>query len=143
MQLLITGGLGFIGSNLVRHLLKTHPTYSIINIDALTYAGHRENLTDIENDKRYNLSTARFKTRSWSMRSSPSALWSINASSISPLRSRRSLYRKPVDICQTNILGTQVLLEAAFRHASSVDSNGERQFSIKYVQVSTDEVYGC
>ena len=45
MQLLITGGLGFIGSNLVRYLLNNHPDYTIINLDAVTYAGHPENLS--------------------------------------------------------------------------------------------------
>ena len=58
MRLLITGGLGFIGSNLVRHLLKTHPTYDIINLDAETYAGHRENLADIANNPHYKLVVA-------------------------------------------------------------------------------------
>ena len=47
MQILVTGGLGFIGSNLVRHLLSKYPDYHIINLDAITYAGHPENLQDL------------------------------------------------------------------------------------------------
>ena len=61
MRLLITGGLGFIGSNLVRHLLKAHPDYEIINIDAETYAGHRENLTDVATNPKYKLVVGRIE----------------------------------------------------------------------------------
>ncbi len=53
MQLLITGGLGFIGSNLVRHFLNTYPNYTVINLDAVTYAGHPENLADVNGNSRY------------------------------------------------------------------------------------------
>src|SRR6185369_15869210 len=53
MQLLITGGLGFIGSNLIKYILKKHPEYKIINLDAVTYAGHPENLEDLSADQRY------------------------------------------------------------------------------------------
>ncbi len=135
MQLLITGGLGFIGSNLVRHLLKTHPTYSIINIDALTYAGHHENLTDIENDKRYKFVHGKIQDAKLVNAIVSGQLYGridgiINLAAESHVD--RSI-ENPSIFVETNILGTQVLLEAAFRHGSSVDSNGERQFSIKYV----------
>ena len=53
MRLLLTGGLGFIGSNLVRHFLKIKPSYTIINLDAVTYAGHPENLADVERANGY------------------------------------------------------------------------------------------
>ena len=48
MKLLVTGGAGFIGSNFVLYMLKQHPNYQIVNVDALTYAGNLENLTSIE-----------------------------------------------------------------------------------------------
>ena len=54
MKLLITGGLGFIGSNFIRYMLKEHPGITITNLDAKTYAGNLENLTDIEKDSRYS-----------------------------------------------------------------------------------------
>ena len=53
-KLLITGGAGFIGTNLIRHLLANHD-YEIINLDKLTYAGNLDNLRDVEGDKRYTL----------------------------------------------------------------------------------------
>ncbi|MEK6845922.1 MAG: GDP-mannose 4,6-dehydratase, partial [Nanoarchaeota archaeon] len=53
MKLLITGGLGFIGSNFVRYLLYKYPTYEIINLDKVTYAGNPENLKDLEKNSRY------------------------------------------------------------------------------------------
>jgi len=53
MKLLITGGLGFIGSNFIRYILKKYPSYQVINLDKMTYAGNPENLRDIESDQRY------------------------------------------------------------------------------------------
>ena len=53
MNLLVTGGCGFIGSNFVRHLLQTDPAIRVINFDALTYAGNLANLTDLADDPRY------------------------------------------------------------------------------------------
>ncbi len=53
MRLLVTGGAGFIGSNFIRYVLRTHPSYEVVNLDALTYAGNPENLRDIESSERY------------------------------------------------------------------------------------------
>ena len=50
---LVTGGAGFIGSCFVRHILRKHPEYKVINIDALTYCGNLENLKDVENNSNY------------------------------------------------------------------------------------------
>jgi dTDP-glucose 4,6-dehydratase len=140
MQLLITGGLGFIGSNLVRHLLNTHPEYTIINLDAVTYAGHPENVADLQGHPRYKFVQGKIQ----------------DAKLIDELVSGRRLGRidgiinlaaeshvdrsisDPAIFVETNVLGTQVLLEAAYRHGKT--SHGT--FDIRYLQVSTDEVYG-
>ena len=54
MKILVTGGAGFIGSCFIRHMLKSHPDYKIINFDCLTYAGNIENLDDIKNSPNYS-----------------------------------------------------------------------------------------
>ena len=61
--ILITGGAGFIGSNFVKTMLKNHPDYKIINVDALTYAGNLENLKDIEDNENYTFIKADVKYR--------------------------------------------------------------------------------
>ena len=53
MRLLVTGGAGFIASNYIRHVLRTHPDYYVINLDNLTYAGNLENLKDVEDSEKY------------------------------------------------------------------------------------------
>ncbi|HEY9683806.1 MAG TPA: dTDP-glucose 4,6-dehydratase [Oculatellaceae cyanobacterium] len=146
MQLLITGGLGFIGSNLVRHLLNRYPGYTVINLDAETYAGHHENLADFQNNPRYKfvkgeIQDAKLVDNIVSGRRFGRIHGIINLAAESHVD--RSI-TNPAIFVETNVLGTQVLLEAAYRHGRAIakqegDANG---FAIKYLQVSTDEVYG-
>jgi dTDP-glucose 4,6-dehydratase len=147
MQLLITGGLGFIGSNLVRHLLKKYPNYSIINLDALTYAGHLENLADIEiefgaeknKSPRYKFVRGRIEDVDLiDQIVSGKQFGKIDA--ILNLAAETHVDRsieEPGIFVKTNVLGTQTLLDAALRYG-----NRQSKFNIKYVQISTDEVYG-
>ncbi len=140
MQLLITGGLGFIGSNLVRYLLNTHPDYTIINLDAVTYAGHPENLSAVTNNPRYKFVKGRIED--------PNVVNDIvSGKRFGPIDGIINLAAEshvdrsisdPAVFVQTNVMGTQVLLEAAYKHGK-LPTGG---FRIKYVQVSTDEVYG-
>jgi dTDP-glucose 4,6-dehydratase len=146
MQLLITGGLGFIGSNLVRHLLNRYPTYSIINLDAVTYAGHHENLAEFENDPRYKfvkgeIQDAKLVDDIVSGRKFGRVDGIINLAAESHVD--RSI-SNPAIFVETNVMGTQVLLEAAYRHGKAIakEEGSANEFAIKYLQVSTDEVYG-
>jgi dTDP-glucose 4,6-dehydratase len=138
MQLLVTGGLGFIGSNLIRHLLKKHPNYSIINLDAVTYAGHPENLRDVERHPRYTFVKGRIEDRDLVDRIVSGKLYGkidgiINLAAETHVD--RSIH-DPAVFVNTNVLGTQVLLEAGYSHCFS---QGQ---PFRFVQVSTDEVYG-
>lgn len=145
MQILLTGGLGFIGSNLVRYFLKTQPKYSIINLDAVTYAGHPENLEDVAYDPRYkfvhgSIADAELVEAIVSGQKFGPIDGIINLAAESHVD--RSI-TDPLIFVQTNVLGTQVLLDAALKYGKDKSTtDGAAQFSIRYLQVSTDEVYG-
>ncbi|QQR83824.1 dTDP-glucose 4,6-dehydratase [Candidatus Peregrinibacteria bacterium] len=128
MKLLVTGGAGFIGSHFVRHILKTYPDYSVINLDKLTYAGDLNKLSDVANHPRY-----RFVQGDIVDRSRVDSLASeVNA--IVHFAAETHVDRSIADaspFLQTNVIGTQVLIEASLKHKHQ-----------RYVQVSTDEVYG-
>jgi dTDP-glucose 4,6-dehydratase len=128
MRILVTGGCGFIGSNFVRHLLA-HSAHTIINLDKLTYAGNLENLADVEKDPRYRFVRADIAEEADVVRACEGGVDAIvNFAAESHVD--RSII-DPAAFIRTNIHGTYNLLEWA-RH------NGVK----KFVQVSTDEVYG-
>jgi len=143
MQVLITGGLGFIGSNLIRHFLKKYPNYTVINLDALTYAGHLENLLDEEKNPHYvfvrgSISDAELVNEIMS----GAKFGPIDG--ILNLAAETHVDRSIVDpsvFVTTNVLGTQILLDAALTHGKS-DGNRGGKDRIRFVQISTDEVYG-
>lgn len=128
MRILVTGGCGFIGGNLVHHLLKAHPEDEVINLDALTYAGCPESLADVADDPRYTFVHGDICDRELveSLMTRVDAVMHLAAES----HVDRSL-TDPGAFVRTNVLGTQVLLEAA-RHAKVE----------RFLHVSTDEVYG-
>lgn len=129
-NLLVTGGAGFIGSNFLNYILNDTDEYNIINLDKLTYAGNLENLKSVEAKKNYrfikgdicNAELVRYLFEKYKIK------YVINFAAESHVD--RSILGSKI-FFQTNVIGTNVLLENA------------RQFEVeKFLQVSTDEVYG-
>ncbi len=144
IRMLVTGGAGFIGSNFVRYVLDKYENYGIINIDALTYAGNLENLKDIEKDSRY-----RFVKGDICDIDLVESLFSEGIDYVVNFAAESHVDRSIEDpgiFVKTNIMGTQVLLDAAKKAwRAGNDENGYPVFrdGVKYLQVSTDEVYGA
>ncbi|WP_338835694.1 dTDP-glucose 4,6-dehydratase [Neomoorella thermoacetica] len=130
VKLLVTGGAGFIGSNFIRHILKEHPDWYIVNLDKLTYAGNLENLKDVEDNPRYRFVRGDIADRELVDRLFREEKFDLVANLAAESHVDRSIL-DPAPFIETNVKGTQVLLEAARQH-------GVR----KFLQVSTDEVYG-
>lgn len=131
----ITGGAGFIGSHVVREFVKKYPAYTIVNIDALTYAGNLENLRDIENEPNYI-----FEKADISDEQTINALFEkYNPNGVIHLAAESHVDRSitaPLEFVKTNVVGTVVLLNAA-RKSWNGNFEGKR-----FHHVSTDEVYG-
>lgn len=126
--LLVTGGCGFIGSNFVRHLLATDPGVSVVNLDALTYAGNLANLSDLAGHPRYKFVKGDITDRA-QVRAAMAGVTDVIHFAAESHVDRSIQDSGP--FVRTNVLGTQILLDAA------------RESEVKkYVQVSTDEVYG-
>jgi dTDP-glucose 4,6-dehydratase len=130
MKMLVTGGLGFIGSNFIRYILSRYPECALVNLDLMTYAGNPANLKDIEDDPRYSFVRGDICDRECVTdvleRHQVDTIIHFAAES----HVDRSISDAPVFV-RTNVLGTHVLLEAA-------RIQGIRRF----IHVSTDEVYG-
>ncbi|WP_426448814.1 dTDP-glucose 4,6-dehydratase [Paenibacillus sp. S-38] len=128
-RMMVTGGMGFIGSNFIRYWLQRHPQDTLLNLDLLTYAGREENLADVSRDPRYALSVGDI--------ADPMVIRLLEEEKIDTIvhfaaesHVDQSIL-DPQRFVRTNVLGTQNLLEAARR-------SGVR----KFVHISTDEVYG-
>lgn len=141
---LVTGGAGFIGSNFVIYMLEKYPDYKIINLDALTYAGNLENLKIIENHPNYIFikSDIRNRTQIEEIFKAYDVTSVVNFAAESHVD--RSI-EEPDVFLTTNLIGTQVLLDAAKKHWNVDPANKyctEYRNGVKFLQISTDEVYG-
>lgn len=127
-SILVTGGAGFIGSHFVRRLLRDYPSYRVINVDKLTYAGSRDNLRDVEGDPRHRFVQGDICDRALmdELVGEADAVVSFAAET----HVDRSLLAAD-DFIKTDVHGTYVLLCAAREHGIE-----------RFVYVSTDEVYG-
>ncbi|WP_447643079.1 MULTISPECIES: dTDP-glucose 4,6-dehydratase [Chitinophagaceae] len=135
-KIIITGGAGFIGSHVVRRFVNQYPDYSIVNLDALTYAGNLANLRDVENKPNYSFVKADIRDAGSLddifATHQPDAVIHLAAES----HVDRSI-EDPLAFVQTNVIGTVNLLNAARKHW-----NGEYD-KHRFYHVSTDEVYGA
>ncbi len=128
MKLLITGGAGFIGSNFIRYILGKYPEYQIINLDKLTYAGNLDNVSDILDNPNYSFVEGDITNKKLVDELGEKVDVIINFAAETHVD--RSI-DDSTPFLTTNIIGTQILCESALKHKHE-----------RYIQVSTDEVYG-
>ncbi len=130
MKILITGGCGFIGSNFIHYVLRHHEDWQVVNLDKLTYAGNLANLKDVEGDPRYKFVKGDIADRELVSRLFQEEKFDAVVNFAAESHVDRSIL-DPSPFIETNVKGTQVLLEAA------------RQYKVeRFIQISTDEVYG-
>jgi dTDP-glucose 4,6-dehydratase len=129
MRILVTGGCGFIGSNFIRHILSVYPDYTIVNLDALTYAGNPENLRDLVDDMRYTFAKGKIEDAALV------ASLMARIDSVVHFAAESHVDRSIVDaqpFLMTNVVGNYTMLDAA------------RKASVRrFIHISTDEVYGA
>lgn len=137
-RILVTGGAGFIGSALIRHLIR-NTDCQVLNFDKLTYAGNPANLREIENSANYHFIQGDICDR----RAVDSAIEDFHPSAIMHLAAESHVDRSidgPASFIQTNIVGTCCLLEAAREYYATL--SGEERRLFRFQHISTDEVYG-
>ncbi|MCL1067053.1 dTDP-glucose 4,6-dehydratase [Shewanella olleyana] len=137
-MLLITGGAGFIGANLIHYILN-NTNESVVNLDALTYSGNQASLTSVEANPRYHFVHGSICDSDTLQRIfseyKPTAVMHLAAES----HVDRSI-EGPADFIETNIVGTFKLLEVAKDYWLSLDAENKPKF--RFIHISTDEVYG-
>lgn len=130
MKILVTGGAGFIGSNFVKYILKKYPDYKIVNLDLLTYAGNLENLKDIENNPNYKFVRGDIGDLEKNKKLLKEEGINVIVNFAAESHNGRAMVEPDIFV-KTNVLGTQMLLEAA--KDASID---------RFHHVSTCEVFG-
>lgn len=145
-NMLVTGGAGFIGSNFIRHiLLDVDEKVEIINLDALTYAGNPENLIDLEKHSNYRFIKGNICDRELVNNIFDAYNIDIVVNFAAESHVDRSITMPDIFV-KTNILGTQTLLDIAMKKWKiNPNDKYSREYrrGVKYIQVSTDEVYGA
>jgi len=138
MKILVTGGAGFIGSNLVR-LLLNEPSHEVVNVDALTYAGNAHSLVDCQSHPRHRFVQADITDAALlrHLFADFAPDWVMHLAAESHVD--RSI-DGPGAFIQTNVVGTFTLLQAARDHFDSLTGPARERF--RFLHVSTDEVYG-
>ncbi len=143
--ILVTGGAGFIGSNFIKRMIKEHSDYKIVNIDVLTYAGNLENLKDIADNHNYTFIKANICDRIKIDEIFNLYHFDYVVNFAAESHVDRSI-ENPEIFLETNVIGTQVLLDVAKKYWK-VNPNDkyskEYRAGVKFLQVSTDEVYGA
>ena len=138
MKILVTGGAGFIGSAVIRHIIS-NTTDSVVNVDKLTYAGNLESLAEVSQSSRYVFERVDICDRNQMDRvlreHQPDAVMHLAAES----HVDRSI-SGPSEFIQTNIIGTYTLLEAVRHYWNALGEEGKANF--RFHHISTDEVYG-
>ena len=138
MKILVTGGAGFIGSAVIRHIIS-NTSDAVVNVDKLTYAGNLESLAEVSQDSRYAFERVDICDRDQIDRvlreHQPDAIMHLAAES----HVDRSI-SGPSEFIQTNIIGTYTLLEAARHYWAALDDT--RKANFRFHHISTDEVYG-
>lgn len=128
MKLLVTGGAGFIGSHFIRYILGQYPDYQIINLDNLTYAGNLDNTTDFSENSNYSFIQGDVSDRNLADELASKVDMIVHFAAETHVDNSID---DATPFLQTNVIGTQVLIEAALKHKHQ-----------RYAHVSTDEVYG-
>ena len=144
-KILVTGGAGFIGSNFVHYILSRYDDIQVVNLDALTYAGNLENLAAVKDDPRYTFVKGDIRDREMIGKLFAEHQFDTVVNFAAESHVDRSI-TEPELFLTTNIIGTQVLLDAAKRIWSKEPDNKycrEYRKGVKFLQVSTDEVYGA
>lgn len=138
MKILVTGGAGFIGSAVIRHIIN-NTNDSVINLDKLTYAGNLESLLEVRDSARYYFEQVdicdSFELNRVFSKHKPDAVMHLAAES----HVDRSI-TGPADFIQTNIVGTYTLLEATRAYWNTLAVEAKKAF--RFHHISTDEVYG-